>query len=67
MVVPVGRKYIEQFRIIPLRQIIVLGRGSSDPRPATFAATTLPKTLKLMATFAKTQLRHGLISENGVI
>lgn len=66
MVVPVGRKYIEQFGIIPLRQITIFRPGSSDPRPATCAATTLPKTLKLIATLAKRQLRHGFISENVV-
>jgi hypothetical protein len=31
MVVPVGRKYIEQFGIIPLRQIIILGRDLLIP------------------------------------
>jgi hypothetical protein len=31
MVVPVGRKYIEQFGIIPSRQIIILGRDLLIP------------------------------------
>jgi hypothetical protein len=67
VVVPVGRKYIEQFGIIPLRQIIILlGRDLLIPgRP--HAATTLPKTLKLIATLAKRQLRHRFISKNVVI